>query len=53
MEVDFKQAVERRSRRTVTAFISGNHAEPDVASSVNRVTVEAMQLPKSETSRSS
>lgn len=31
MEVDFRAAVERLTGRSVTAFVSGNHVEPDIA----------------------
>jgi len=31
MEADFREAVERLTRRKVLAFISGNHIEPDIA----------------------
>lgn len=31
MEADFREAVERLTGRTVLAFISGNHIDPDVA----------------------
>ena len=31
MEPDFVAAVERLTGRTVVAFISGNHADPDIA----------------------
>jgi len=31
MEADFREAVERLTGRTVLAFISGNHVDPDVA----------------------
>lgn len=31
MEPDFREAVERLTGRTVLAFISGNHIDPDVA----------------------
>ena len=31
MEADFRAAVERLTGRKVTAFISGNHIEPDIA----------------------
>jgi uncharacterized protein YbcI len=32
MQADFTEAVERLSGRRVVAFISGNHADPDIAS---------------------
>lgn len=31
MEADFRTAVERLTGRTVLAFISGNHVDPDIA----------------------
>src|ERR1700736_4393406 len=31
MEADFRTAVERLTGRTVIAFISGNHVDPDIA----------------------
>ena len=31
MESDFREAVERLTGRKVVAFISGNHADPDIA----------------------
>ena len=31
MEADFRTAIERLTGRKVTAFISGNHLDPDVA----------------------
>jgi uncharacterized protein YbcI len=31
MEDDFKEAVERLTGRKVTAFVSGNHVDPDIA----------------------
>jgi len=31
MEADFREAVERLTRRKVLAFISGNHIAPDIA----------------------
>jgi uncharacterized protein YbcI len=31
MEADFREAVERLTGRTVLAFISGNHIDPDIA----------------------
>jgi uncharacterized protein YbcI len=31
METDFRDAVERLTGRTVLAFISGNHIDPDIA----------------------
>ena len=31
MEADFREAIERLTGRTVLAFISGNHIDPDVA----------------------
>jgi hypothetical protein len=31
MEADFREAVERLTGRSVTAFISGNHVAPDIA----------------------
>jgi uncharacterized protein YbcI len=31
MEADFRIAVERLTGRTVIAFISGNHVDPDIA----------------------
>ncbi len=31
MEKDFREAVERLTGRSVIAFISGNHASPDIA----------------------
>lgn len=34
MQADFTEAVERLSGRSVTAFISGNHLEPDVAAEI-------------------
>jgi uncharacterized protein YbcI len=34
MEADFRAAVERLTGRRVTAFISGNHLDPDVAAEV-------------------
>jgi len=34
MEPDFREAVERLTGRRVTAFVSGNQLEPDVASEV-------------------
>ena len=32
MQADFNEAMERLSGRKVIAFISGNHANPDIAS---------------------
>jgi uncharacterized protein YbcI len=32
MEADFTEAIERLTGRKVVAFISGNHADPDIAS---------------------
>jgi uncharacterized protein YbcI len=34
MQADFTEAVERLSGRKVIAFISGNHADPDIATEV-------------------
>jgi len=34
MEADFKEAVERLTGRAVTAFISGNHIQPDIAAEI-------------------
>ncbi len=34
MEPDFREAVERLTRRKVLAFISGNHIDPDIAAEV-------------------
>ena len=34
MQADFAAAVERLTGRTVTAFISGNHVDPDIAAEV-------------------
>lgn len=34
MEGDFVAAIERLTGKTVTAFISGNHIDPDIASEV-------------------
>jgi uncharacterized protein YbcI len=34
MAADFKAAVERVTGRTVVAFISGNHIDPDIAAEV-------------------
>jgi uncharacterized protein YbcI len=31
MELDFRTAIERLTGRTVIAFISGNHVDPDIA----------------------
>ena len=31
MEAEFREAVERLTGRTVVAFISGNHLDPDIA----------------------
>jgi hypothetical protein len=32
MQADFTEAIERLTGRTVIAFISGDHADPDIAS---------------------
>jgi len=34
MESDFREAVERLTGRKVLAFMSGNHADPDIAAEV-------------------